>query len=446
MTGQKFILTQSGWRQSRQEMYFCYTIVTDEQNFELEETITLPKPAPGTYETEQLHRALHIALATSYYKAFVPPTIEHPYAMTDVEASFWNTVFEHGLGEFMYKNSLKTSQLARFIAQEGEMNTAEPQNNWSKKAMLGIGGGKDSIVAGELLKEAGVDIEGFVLATGDALGQTKAVADVMEIPLHTIKRVVDPKILEINNLDGAMNGHIPISLVFGLIGSMLATIEQSSYVIVANEASSSIPQVEHDGAYVNHQWSKSLEFERLFHDYLHSYVTKELKYFSAVRPLTSIAVAKIFAQYPSYFEVFTSDNSLFKIKQQERDHPRWSRSSSKSLSSYMLFTPWLKPDELTKIFGYDFLNDESLKPMFTDLLGHNGASVLDCVGTPEELRLSLGLAQEKDYFNNTALMDYAVENNLIDNPSKLPDFLLLQDHNIPPELSRNLCNIMENKL
>ena len=46
-------------------------------------------------------------------------------------------------------------------------------------AILGIGGGKDSIVAGELLKGCSLPFDGFVMATGEQRGQAQAVADIM---------------------------------------------------------------------------------------------------------------------------------------------------------------------------------------------------------------------------------------------------------------------------
>jgi hypothetical protein len=112
MIGQKFIITDAGWRDDRRVAFFCYKIVTDEKTFDLEEIIEFPAQIPESVESEKLLRALHIALSVSYYKAFVPPVIEHPYQMDDAEAEFWNTVYLNGLGEFLYTNSLSSSVLA----------------------------------------------------------------------------------------------------------------------------------------------------------------------------------------------------------------------------------------------------------------------------------------------------------------------------------------------
>jgi hypothetical protein len=446
MKGISFSITEYGLRDNDHTAWFQYEIETDERTLQLEETMTFPVALPDSLESHRLLRALHIALATSYYKSFVPPVLRHPYKMSDLEASFWNTVYRHGLGEFLYVNKLDPAQLASFAEQDGLEITKVPTTQWSKESLLGIGGGKDSIVAGELLKKIGVKPTGFVLATGEILGQTQAVADVMDIELLPIKRVLDKQILAINEIEGSFNGHIPISLIFGLVGALLATAKGSKYVVVANEASSSIPQTAWGNEQVNHQWSKSIEFERLFQDYLHAYVSEELDYFSAIRPLTSVAIAKLFSQYPQYFETFTSDNSLFKIVQEKREHPRWSRESSKSLSSYILMAPWFTDEQLHDTFGRNFLDQADLREQFEAMLGKDGQSVLDCVGTPEELRISLGLLREQERMLDTSLMQTAEDQELIGDPAWLNSLLALDEHVLPEALKKALVTAMKERL
>lgn len=446
MIGQKFTFTEAGWKEDRQEAFFRYQIITDERVFDLEEKIILPLPVPESTESEKLVRALHLALGISYYKAFFPPEMEHPYKMTAVESDFWNTIYKNGLGEFIYTNKLSSETLAKFSAQEGLETEVESETFWNNSAILGIGGGKDSIVAGEILKEIGVEIKGFVLATGDNTGLTKQVSDVMGVDLLVISRIIDQQIIEINNIPGSYNGHIPISVIFALAGALLSTATGNRYIVVANEASSSIPQTEWEGQNINHQWSKSIDFERLFQDYLRAYITPELHYFSAVRPLSSVAVAKIFAGYPSYFEVFTSDNSHFKIHQKERTHPRWNPESTKSLSSYILLAPWLSEEDLLRTFGQNYLDNSDLEHMCSSLLGENGQVVLDCVGTPEELKASLNELIRQNRFSDSKILNYTKHKQLLDDAKPITSYTGIGNHAIPSEIEAKLIQVMENKL
>lgn len=435
-----FRITTTSWSDDRTQATFRYELDVQGQTYYLKETLELPAPSKNSVEQERLLRSLHLALAISYYKVFLPPKITHPYTMTAVEASFWNTVYEHGLAEFIYNNQLSFEQIARFKEQAGVEITGSSSNEWKDEAILGLGGGKDSIVGGELLRSTSIPFKTFVLATGEQLGQTQAVADVMGTELLPIKRTLDPQIFTLNKLEGAINGHVPISLIFGLVGALIASNTNSKYVVVANEASSSIPQTTWEDRQINHQWSKSLEFERLFQDYLHSYISEHLTYFSAIRPLSSLGVSKIFTRFPDYFEVFTSDNSLFKINPETRDHPRWSLNSSKSLSSYILLSAWLNETELKHIFGRNFLHETSLKQSFLDMLGVDGASVLDCVGTPEELRLCLTLADNRGFHQTAPLMNVARERNLLGDLSRLEAYLQLQSNALPPAFENKIID------
>ncbi len=422
-----------------------YTSNVGLQVYEFTETYVFPVSLPDTLETYRLLRALHIIGGISYYKTFVNTDIEHPYAMSTKEAAFWNTVYKNGLGEFLLVNKLESSRLAEFTPQEGQDTKTTVHAPLTEKALLGIGGGKDSIVAGELLKAINMPLTGFVLTTADAAGQTKAVAKTMKIDLTTVERHIDKSLLEVQETEGAYKGHVPISVFFALVGSLMAVALKHKYVIVANEASASIPRAHWEGNSINHQWSKSFEFEKMMQDYIHSYVSADMWYFSAIRPLTSVAVAKIFASHPQYFEHFTSDNYAFRISKNDRPPERWSLQSPKSLSSFILLSAWLSEEDLLRIFGKNFLGEPSLEEMFFSLTGISGDQPLDCVGTPEELRASLGEAYRKGIFTDAILMltglhyDIIAKDRVLE-PSAQKFLKLSNEHSFPPNISDALMS------
>jgi hypothetical protein len=435
----------------RQVVYFRYELHHDNQISALTESLTFPVALSNTAEQLASLRALHLALGISYYKIFLPPRIEHHYAMNEAEADFWNDVWQHGLGEFLYANKLSVEQLAAFAPQDGTSYDSSKTHDISYAgALLGIGGGKDSIVAGELLKTLKVPLEGFVMATGEQRGQAQAVADVMDVPLHTVNRVLDRQLLVLQEQPGAYKGHIPISLIFGLVGTTLAIASNKQYVIVANEASASIPRAHWQGRDVNHQWSKSLTFERALQGFVHSNISPAVTYFSAVRQLTSVGVAKLFAAYQQYYEVFTSDNFIFRIDPAKRPSARWSLESPKSLSSFILLAPWINEADMLRIFGLDFLGQSSLRTLFEALTGISGEPPLDCVGTVDELVLSLNLVAEQGRFQKSSLMQLAVEQHIIRCENwqlKLQDALTLQSEQALPEnLISQITTLLEKEL
>ena len=397
MDQDQFTYPQFTISDDRQTVAFAYELRHDGENFTFTETFTFPVPLRDTPEQQRSLRALHLALGVSYYKTFLPSLIAHPYAMDETEAIFWNNAWRNGLGEFLYVNKLPADRITKFTPQDGRQFVSKTPAA-VKGAILGIGGGKDSIVAGELLKNMHVPVTGFVMATGEQLGQAGDVARAMEVPLHAVKRQLDLQVSELGKRPGAYRGHVPISLIFALVGTALALATDTEYVVVANEASASIPHTTWNDEAVNHQWSKSFEAEESIQQFIHKYVADHVTYFSAIRQLTSIAVAKLFAQLPQYFEVFTSDNSVFRVDPSRRPSGRWNLESPKSLSSYVLLSPWMSDEDVRRTFTIDFLNEPSLEALFLEMTGAEGHPPLDCVGTPEELTLSTNLlAQQQRY-------------------------------------------------
>lgn len=446
-----------GYRQfrlnsDRKVVYFDYALRHKGQEYEFTETVEFPVALPDRPELQRALRALHLVLGVSYYKIFVPPVIVHPYAMSEDEAAFWNDVWLNGLGEFLYVNKLPAERLAKFTAQEGQTFEGESALE-TNGALLGIGGGKDSIVAGELLKALNVPVAGFVMATGEQLGQTQAVAETMGVELHAIRRTLDQKLLAIQEQPGAYKGHVPISLAFALVGTVLAVANKSAYVVVANEAGTSLPRgIRWEGRDVNHQWSKSFEAEQQIQNFIKTNVSQNITYFSAIRQLTSVGVAKIFAKFPQYFEVFTSDNFVFRIDPSKRPNGRWSLESPKSLSSYLLLAPWLSDEDLKRTFTTDFLNEHSLKDLFLALTGQEGEPPLDCVGTVGELELSINLLDEQGRYKDTYLMQLAKERGIVrpddlDWQTELADALRLQPHEaLPAELKEPIQAWLQKEL
>ncbi|HUB94037.1 MAG TPA: hypothetical protein VMB52_06050 [Verrucomicrobiae bacterium] len=450
MKQDEFIYTQFTVHDDRRTITFEYLLHHNDQTHTFSESLTFPTALKDTPEQQRSLRALHLALGISYYKIFVPPVITHPYAMDDAEAVFWNNVWRNGLGEFLYVNQLSADMLARFAAQSGQQYEGETDTTCVRGALLGIGGGKDSIVAGELLKDSNVPVAGFVMATGEALGQAGAVADTMSVPLHAIERRLDTQVSELGRQPGAYRGHVPISLIFALVGTALATATDSAYVVVANEASASIPHTTWNNYAVNHQWSKSFEAEQAIQKYVQHYINSQVTYFSAIRSLTSIAVAKLFAHYPQYFEVFTSDNTVFRIDPARRPSGRWSLDSPKSLSSYILLAPWLSDSDVARVFTIDFLNEASLAQLFLELTGVEGHPPLDCVGTPEELTVSINMLARDGRYHDTALMKLAAERAVIhdaDWDAELHKLLKLQpDEAVPEELQNSIKTQLQERV
>ncbi|MFA6160760.1 MAG: Mur ligase family protein [Patescibacteria group bacterium] len=360
---------------------------------------------------------LHLIMGISYYKLYCPPKIEHGYQLTKEQAEFWNVVYRKGLGEFLYRNKLDPNKVASFPFCHPDRNVVEwrdpLQNTFTvkqgiprlrafslgtslgmtegrDKILLGIGGGKDSIVAAELMKD--FDVTSFLVETQREDEITRNVISKLGRPSLIVRRNLDPKIFE--HHEGSYNGHIPISAVFAFTGLLTARLYGFDYVAVGNEQSSNFGNIVYRGETINHQWSKSAEFESMLQEYTSRFITTDIKYFSALRQFYEIRVAKMFAEHKKYFSTFTSCNRNFKVHK-ERPGTLWCGECPKCAFVFLMLAAFVPKNELIGIFKKNLLADKVLTSLYRDLLGFGSLKPFDCVGTFEESRAALYLASKK---------------------------------------------------
>lgn len=83
-------------------------------------------------------------------------------------------------------------------------------------------------------------------------------------------------------------------------------IEGANDVILSNESSANESNI--GGESVNHQYSKSFEFERDFDEFRRRNFPQSAVYFSLLRPFCELQIAKQFSQYKQYHAIFRSCN------------------------------------------------------------------------------------------------------------------------------------------
>lgn len=385
-----FIFKKTSFDPKKKQIELSYEISFKEgKPLKFTETVLLPK-VPKEVPKELLKKALegvHLMLGISYYKLYCPSKVEIPYALSAEQAAFWTTVYQKGLGEFAFRNKLDPHDFAKFPSKK--VATIAVDFERQDRSLLGIGGGKDSIVAGELLKEAGFEFDAFLAETERRSPVVANVVKTMKVGSLTLERKLDPQVFAVH--EDAYNGHVPISGVFAFLGLLAAILYDYRYVIVGNEHSSNFGNTKYKGMEINHQWSKSAEFESLLQEYTRRFITPSVTYFSLLRPFYEIRIVEMFVKYPKYFKVFTSCNRSFKVHK-ERGQTLWCGECAKCVFVWTLLSAYLKKPELVKIFGKDLYADAALQPMFKDLMGKGSMKPFDCVGTFEEMQEAYAMA------------------------------------------------------
>ena len=357
---------------------------------------TLEIPAKPFFDWDNLPENLLQRLAfqigmtelVSYWKIACPKkVVVKPFVLTENQIKFWKKLYYNGLGEFLYLNNISVSeadlmQIETMLPIDSfSTNTAFARNDmdssisFEEKVLVPIGGGKDSVVTLECLRHEMPVIPLIVNPRGATLNCVKT-AGYKEDEYIVINRTLDPTMLQLN-AEGYLNGHTPFSALLAFISVLVAFGSRSKYVALSNENSANESTV--PGTNINHQYSKSFEFERDFRNFVAENLNDKVQYFSFLRPLSELQIAKLFTQCEAYHPVFRSCNVGSKTDS-------WCCHCPKCLFTWIILSPFLSQEKLVSIFGKDLMADESLQPIFEELNGTAPVKPFECVGTVEEVR------------------------------------------------------------
>lgn len=196
---------------------------------------------------------------------------------------------------------------------------------------------------------------------------------------------MDPQLFAMNT-QGYYNGHVPISGIIAFVLVTAAYLYDYSAIIMSNEKSANEGNTVLDEIEINHQRSKSYQFESDFSQYIKKYLSPNLVYFSLLRGMYEINIAKLFAQYSEYFDVFSSCNTNFKIIESNKTtNHRWCGVCPKCAFVYTILRPFLSDSETQRVFGQELYTNPALIPLYKELLGIDGIKPFECVGTNEEV-------------------------------------------------------------
>lgn len=398
---ERFIFESYALDQTERRIELCYSL---DGKLKFTETLILPPSLkldmPPT-ELDAALFALHLAGGISYYKTYLPKTIEIASGQLSASAAtFWDQLYQNGLGEFFYRNQIDFRGLIRFpaLGNEKVMPNSKPRS--PRRVLVPFGGGKDSLVTAEILKDVGVDQTLFRVRSHPLI---TALAKTAELPLLEIERTLDPKLADLNN-SGAYNGHVPVTAYISFLSVVTALLGEYDAVVFSNERSSSYGNVEYLGMTINHQWSKSVEFEKLIRQYIHTEISREVAYLNPLRPLSELKIAALFAGYPQYYDKATSCNRNWTLSASMPTTQRWCGRCPKCAFSFALFAAFIPAPNLITMFGQNLFANAQLLPLYRELWGQEGFKPFECVGTPEETKLALYLAAQTPAFTATPIM------------------------------------------
>lgn len=340
---------------------------------------------------------LHIALWISYYKSF--PTKElivESGFLDNYQISFWKKFYINWLWEFLYSNKISPSWLFNFI-NNSDKKYKKINFPISNKSLVPVWWWKDSIVSIELLKKSWLEFDLFVFWKEDHL--KNSTSKISKKGILLIKREISNSLFDLNK-KWYYNWHVPITWLIAFVMEVVAYLYDYKYLVLSNEKSANYWNTLWDWININHQYSKSLEFETNFKNYVDKYISSDVKYFSLLRWMYESKIAEYFTKYwKEYFSKFSSCNNNFKIFNKSdkivKNEKVWCNSCPKCAFVFSILRPYLTNDEVIKIFNEDLYERKDLELLFRELLWITWIKPFECVWESEEVIYSMYKSLDK---------------------------------------------------
>lgn len=321
----------------------------------------------------------------SYWKSTCSPKviIKCGY-LNEEQINWWKKLYFYGLGELFYRNNIQTD-MQNFMdiecTDEETQFVYDTIKDTSSGYIVPIGGGKDSVVTLETLK---IDKQNDYCLIINPKPVTLKCAEIARLDnnhIIEVHRTIDKSLIDLNE-KGFINGHTPFSAMLAFVSYFIAYLLSKKYIALSNENSANESNV--IGEKINHQYSKSFEFECDFEQYASKYLKAPVKYFSFLRPLNELQIAKLFSKHEQYHHTFKSCNVGSKGKEWI-----WCCNCAKCLFAYIILSPYLYKEKLVSIFGIDMFEKKELLTTFLELTGNRETKPFDCVGTFEEVNFAI---------------------------------------------------------
>ena len=351
--------------------HLCYAF---DAGPELVEQITFPHAPwpPDASRQASFRRALeilHLVAGISYYKAGLNRCIQvSDNRSLDGLHDFLTELYVKGLAEFGYVNEVDVAARIDFPDEkalpDSRGRSARPLI-LPDRALVAMGGGKDSLVALDIMRRTDVSLMPVCVGGSELIRRTVKEAG---LPLIAIGRKLAPELAQMNRA-GAMNGHVPVTAINSAILLCASILYGFRYIVFANERSADeATLVTANGREVNHQYSKSSDFERRFRRVIAEQVSSEIEYFSVLRPFSELEIVRHFSGMNRFHSVYSSCNRNFHLD---------------GLAVFMT------PEQVMAIQGVDLLDDPGQEEGFRALCGLGRNKPFECVGESGESRAAL---------------------------------------------------------
>ena len=405
----------------------------------------IPKPAggwavdPASPLVRRLVFCIGMVELISYWKSACPPrVIVEAGSLCADEIAWWRKLYYLGLGEFFYTNGIRVSEDEFLYLEALDSSESAPVSLARDPVvtLIPIGGGKDSVVSLELLSDSrDANLLLFINASAASL-KCAATAGYNSERQVREKRTIHPELLALN-ARGYLNGHTPFSAMLAFVSVLVAALHGATRIALSNESSANESTV--PGLPVNHQYSKTFEFESDFQRYVRTWLTPDIHYFSLLRPVNELQITGLLCRHPQYLIDFRSCNVGSKTG-------IWCGQCAKCVFVAAMLAPFLDADRVAAVFGTNPLARPELLPLLEQLTGLADTKPFECVGTVNEVRAALVLAKERAAGPAPALIEHMHTHHATLLPTVSEARALIREWNSEHAVPYDLVDILQQGL
>lgn len=340
-------------------------------------------------------RALAIVEAASYWKAVVSPVIEVGIGDADsAEMQWWASFWQPAMGEFYFRNGIDFTApgflriRAAAALPAGAAAASSPKAAGASRPLVMFSGGKDSLALAHALKGNGP--ADFFLYNPTASQRALAESLAGGGRITEVRRVILPELLEMNASDRYLNGHTPYSAYLALAAMLVGYLRGNDVIVAGNSRSDDEPNVEsYLGASINHQWTKSAQYEAALQGYAARWLPGAPGYCSPLRPLYELQIIRSLTPHmDEYFQT----QSCNKLKGQG-----WCRECAKCCWVFLATAALFGRDVAVSKAGGDLFANPVLSGLFGAMAGTTPGAPkpFECTGTELEVRAAIAAAGQQ---------------------------------------------------
>jgi hypothetical protein len=357
----------------------------------------------ATIDTDRYAKLWGLASFGKFFTPLLPVRLEvKALSLEPEEEELWRSWFRGILSEIFFKLGLSAELELNFSGERLAPRQDAPR--LSDSAILLSGGGKDSIVAAELLKRIDVGFRWYSVEAGAFTAVRELAKLCGDFPMTTsswfleiqgssgFKRFDPNRLRQFHFWQKKRLQRIiywPSLMSPAIEACLLGEAVGSRHILIGTERSAN----EGNGIWVgdlevNHQYTKCYSFEREFAAFIAKYLHPDLRYAGLLMPFYELQIGKMLAAHPQYFSAIKSCNRRVKGR-------NWCLTCPKCAFVFLIMSAFVDKEAVARMFGADLLTEPSLVQTFVDLCGGGDHKPLECVGVTDESLLALHLAAQR---------------------------------------------------